>query len=75
MADRLSLKTAILDSVFENVIDDARKFFGNDGAGDGFIGALENLLVEPSVFRIVLNGTDGHIGESDLEEFVAVLAA
>jgi hypothetical protein len=29
MADRLSLETAILGFVFENVIDDARKFSRN----------------------------------------------
>jgi hypothetical protein len=75
MADRLTLETPILGFVYENVIDDASKFLRNDGASNGFIGAAEDLLVESPVFRVVLNGMDGHVSKSDLQIFVAVLAS
>ena len=75
MADRLTFETTILGFVLENVIDDTSKFFGNHCASDGFVGAAEDLLVEPSILGKVLNGMDGHVSKGDLQIFVAVLAA
>lgn len=75
MADRLTFEPSVLGFVFEDMIDDTSQFFGNDCTGNRFIGAAKDLLVQSPVLGIVLNGTDGHIGKSDLEIFVAVLAA
>ena len=75
MTDGLSFEPTIVGVVPEHVIDDPRQLFGDDGASDGFVGASADLLIQPAVFREVLDGMDGHVGEGDLEIFVAVLAA
>jgi hypothetical protein len=75
MADGLALEASIVSLVFEHVVDDTSKFFGNDRTSDGLVGATEDLLVEASVFREVLNGTDSHVGEGNLKVLVAVFPA
>ena len=71
----MTFETSILGFVLEHVIDDASELFGDDGACNGFIGAAADLLEEPPVFGIVLDSTDGHVREGNLEVIVAVLAA
>lgn len=39
---------------------------------DGFVGAPKDLLLEGPDLLVVSSGMDGHIGEGDLQTFIAV---
>jgi len=68
MTDGLTVEVPVVSFVLENEVDNTSKFFGNDGAGNGFIGPAADLLVEAPVLREVSDGMDGHIRERDLPE-------
>ena len=58
---------------FIDVIDNTSELFGNDGPGNGFVGAASFSPVERPDFRVILDGMDSDVREGYLEVTIPVL--
>ena len=71
----MALESPVVVLGFQDVVDDACKFFGTDGTGNALVGPTKQAFVERPDLRIVLDGMNSTVTEGHLEILVAVFVS